>query len=313
MPESTEPITVENAMKESVSVFEGHPAEGEIDKKPEEKIDEKDDKKVDEKLDEKPDEKKPDEKKPVFEYVSQEAAEKGVKDAKTLMHEKTNEAKRERERADDLQKQLNESLLKVTATPADPEPAKPTSTDKMKDLLDQVNLLDPEDENYHSKVAEIWGTREDAIQANIDTKVKEALDGYDKKVKEERSKADDELSTQKKIVSNAEVAGTEAGLDMKKGSNDSELFWAFADRAPEGTIEDQIKWTVDKIKGIKTAIATPGIVEKEKTLEAEKKAKANQEQNSVLERGGERKQSEKATPSIPLGLADGFRQIQRRI
>ena len=309
MPEPTEPISVESAIDQSASIFEGHPAEGEIEGKPDGNLDEKAEEpnaKPEEKPGEKPDAK------PAFEYVSQEAAEKGVKDAKTLMHEKANEAKRERERADDLQKQLNESLLKVTATPADPEPVKPTSTDKMKDLLDHVNLLDPEDEDYHSKVAEIWGQREDEMQGNIDTKVKEALDAYDKRVKEKQDKADDELSTQKTIMSDAELAGKEAGLDMKKGSDDSEMFWAFADKSPEGTIEDQIKWTVDKVVKLKTAYAAPGIVEKEKTLEAEKKAKANQEQNSVLERGGY-KPAEKVVPEVPLGLATAFTQIERRI
>ena len=301
-------------MKESASVFEGHPAEGEIDGKPDETIDEK---AAGEKVDEKPDEKlekpdeKPDEKKPAFKYVSQEAAETAYKEAESLIGKKADEAKRERERAEDLQKQLTDALVKITKPAEKPESA-PTSTDRMKTLLDQVNALDPENENYHSKVAAIWGSREDEIQGNIDAKVKEALDGYDKKVKEEKSKEKDELSTQKKIVSDADVAGTEAGLDMKKGSSDSELFWAFADKAPEGSIEDQIKWTVDKIKEIKTAIAAPGIKKKEKDLEAEKKAKANQEQNSVLERGGH-KPAEKVVPATPLGLADAFTQIERRI
>lgn len=293
----TEPITVETAMKESVSVFEGHPAEGEIETKPEEK--EEPEKKPEEKLE-----------KPAFEYVSQEAAEKGVKDAKTLMHEKADEAKREREKAEDLQKQLNDALVKITESTEKSEAVVPTSTDKMKTLLDQVNALDPEDEDYHSKVAAIWGSREDEIQSNIDAKVKEALDSYDKNVKEEKSKVDSELSAQKKIVSDAEVAGTEVGLDMKKGSSDSELFWAFADKAPEGTIEDQIKWTVDKVKGIKAAYVAPSV--EEKALEAAKKAKATQEQNAVLERGGH-KPAEKVVPETPLGLGEAFTQIQRRI
>lgn len=304
MPEPTEPISVESAIEQSASIFEGHPAEGEVEGKPDEKVDVKPSEKPDEKVDKKPDEK------PAFEYASQEAAEKGVKDTKTLMHKKSEEAKRERERAEDLQKQLNESLLKVTTKPA--ESAKPTSADKMKDLLDQVNLLDPEDKDYHLKVAEIWGRREDEMQGDVDAKVKEALDTYDKRVKEKQAKANDEISTQKTIVSDAEIAGKDAGLDMKKGSDDSEMFWAFADRAPEGSIEDQIKWTVDKVVGLKTAYAAPGVEKKEKALKAEEKAKATQEQNSLLERGGT-KPAEKAAPETPLGLGDAFAQIQRRI
>lgn len=295
MEESTEPITVEAAMKESVSVFEGHPAEESGE----------DDEKIKKPVETKEEPEKPEERKPAFEYVSQEAAEKAVKDTKTFMHKKADEAKRERERAEDLQSQLNDALVKITTKSVESEPAKPTSADRMKVLLEKVNTLDPEDEEYHLKVAEIWGQREDEIQANIDTRVKEALDSYDKKVREEQSKVNDELSMQKKIVSDAEIAGKKAGLDMKDGSDDSELFWAFADRAPAGTIEDQIKWTVDKIKGFKTAIVAP-------LLKAGDKAKTIQEQNTVLERGGD-KPTEKVVPESPLGLATAFTQIQRRI
>jgi hypothetical protein len=229
------------------------------------------------------------------------------------MHEKAEEAKRERERAEDLQKQLNESLLKVTATPAEPaKPAELTTEEEVEKLLDEVNGFDPDEKGYYAKTAKSWAKILDKIKTNANaasvTAVKEAIDAF----KEEQAKANDELFTQKTIMSDAELAGKEAGLDMKKGSDDSEMFWAFADKAPEGTIEDQIKWTVDKIVGLKTAYAAPGVEEKEKALEAARKAKATQEQNSLLERGGT-KPVEKATPSVPLGLADGFRQIQRRI
>lgn len=312
--EPTEPISVETAIKESASVFEGHPAE-ELPKG---------DKGSDEKIDVKPDEKpekpkeeleKPEEKpaESTFKYDSHEAAETAYKEAESLIGKKSDEAKRERERAEDLQKQINDLLVKIPTVPTEPEPTGPNSADRMKNLLNQVNLLDPEDENYHSKVAEIWGQREDEIQTSVDAKVKEALDTYDKRVKEEQSHVNDELSMQEKIMSDAKTMGTEFGLDMKEGSDDSEMFWAFADRAPEGSIEDQIKWTLDKIKGLKTAYAAPALDEKEKALEAEKKAKATQEQNNVLERQGAGKQPEKVTPETPLGLAKAFEQIQRRI
>jgi hypothetical protein len=51
MEESTEPISVESAMEQGTSIFEGHPAEGGIEDKPDEKLDEK----VNAKPDEKPD------------------------------------------------------------------------------------------------------------------------------------------------------------------------------------------------------------------------------------------------------------------
>ena len=47
--------------------------------------------------------------------------------------------------------------------------------------------------------------------------------------------------------------------------------------------------------------------------EIAKKAKENQEQNSVLERQGEGRQAGKKVPTTPLGLADAFKSLQRRI
>lgn len=317
MEQSTAPLTVGDAFEKNVSTFEGHPAEvitsepdkgdSEGDKKPEES-------EGDKKVQGQEGDKKPVEgEKPEFKYASQEAAEKGVKDTKTLMHEKAADAKRERERAEALQVELNDLRAKTPVTPKEPETPKPTSTDKMKELLDQVNNLDPEDKDYQAKVATIWGQREDAIQSSVDDKVKVALDAYDKKAKEEKDRETAEQNTQKSILSNADTAGTEAGLDMKKGSSDSEMFWAFADKAPKGSIDDQIKWTVDKVKGIKTALAAPGKEKEEKDAEAAKKAKENQEQNSVLERQGEGRQADKKVPTTPLGLASAFKQLQRRI
>lgn len=317
MEQSTEPLTVGDAFEKNVSTFEGHPADGitnepdkgdsEGDKKPKESEDDK-------KAQEQEGGKKPDEgSKSEFKYASQEAAETAYKEAEKLIGKSTADVKAERERAEALQLELNGLRAKTPVTQKEPEPPKPTSTDKMKDLLEQVNNLDPEDKDYNAKVAEIWGQREDAIQSSVDTKVKAALDDYDKKAKEEKDRADTESNTQKSILSNATTAGTEAGLDMKKGSNDAEMFWAFADKAPEGSIEDQIKWTVDKVKGIKTTLAAPGKEKIEKDAEAARKAKENQNQNSVLERQGEGRQSDKKASVAPLGLASAFKQLQRRI
>ena len=317
MEQATEPLTVGDAFEQNVSTFEGHPAEdlsnesdkggSEIDKKP-----------VEPKGDKKPQEpagdKKPVEgEKPEFKYASQEAAETAYKEAERLIGKSTAEVKAERERAEALQVELNDLRAKTPVLPKEPEPPKPTSTDKMKDLLDQVNRLDPEDKDYHAKVAKIWGQREDAIQSSVDDRVKVALDAYDKKAKEEKDRESAERNTQKSILSNADTAGKEAGLDMKKGAGDAEMFWAFADKAPKGSIEEQIKWTVDKVKEIKAAFAAPGKEKVEKEVEAARKAKENQNQNSVLERQGEGRQPDKKVPTTPLGLASAFKQLQRRI
>lgn len=313
MEQSVEPLTVGDAFEKNVSTFEGHPAE-EVGDEPDKKGSEGDKKAEVSESDKGADDKSSGEGKFEFKYASQEAAESAYKEAEKLIGKSTAEAKLERERSENLQQQLNEALVKVPALSLkEPDVTKPTSTDKMKDLLDQVNKLDPEAEDYHANVAKIWGQREDAIQSSVDDKVKAALDDYDKKAKDAKDRADAERNTQKAILSDADAAGVEAGLDMKKGSSDSEMFWAFADKAPKGSIEEQIKWTIDKVGGIKAALAAPGKDKEEKEAEAARRAKTNQEQNSVLERQGEGRRPDKKVPASPLGLADAFKQLQRRI
>ncbi|MEA2039630.1 MAG: hypothetical protein U9N82_07325, partial [Thermodesulfobacteriota bacterium] len=253
MEQSTEPLTVGDALKENEAVFEGHPAGTPVeDKTPGEGLPPKGNKPLE------GGEASPDGSGVKFKYASQEAAEAAYKEAESLIGKSTAETKRERERAEALQTELSELRSKAPVVPPKaPEPPKQTNADRMKELLDKVNQLDPEDEDYQTKVAEVWGQREDAIQDTVDAKVKEALDVYAKKVQADKEKADAEINTQKSILSDATTAGENAGLDMKKGSNDSELFWAFADKAPEGSIEEQIKWTVDKVSGIKTTLAAP--------------------------------------------------------
>lgn len=309
MEQSTEPLTVGDALKENEAVFEGHPAGTPVeDKTPGEGLPPKGNKPLE------GGEASPDGSGVKFKYASQEAAEAAYKEAESLIGKSTAETKRERERAEALQTELSELRSKAPVVPPKaPEPPKQTNADRMKELLDKVNQLDPEDEDYQTKVAEVWGQREDAIQDTVDAKVKEALDVYAKKVQADKEKADAEINTQKSILSDATTAGENAGLDMKKGSNDSELFWAFADKAPEGSIEEQIKWTVDKVSGIKTTLAAPEKEKEEAAAEREKLAKSNQQQNSVLERQGLGRQPDRKVPVTPLGLADAFKQLERRI
>jgi len=299
-----EPLSVATAFEESQVKFDGHPAEGNDKDKPVEDVKvEEVEPKGDEEPKEEPKEVPKEEPKP-FKYETQEAAEAAYKEAESLIGKKGEEAKRERERAEDLQKQLTE-LLVAKATPKEPEAPKPTSAAKMKELLEQVNALDPEDKDYHARVAEIWGRREDEIQSTVELKVQAALDAYEKKAKEEQAKVERENSTQKKIMTDAEVAGKEAGLDMKKDSVDSDLFWTYADKAPEGTISEQIAWTIKKIKNVKAAYTTP--------IKSKEEVKAIQNQNSVLERQGQGKTPERVIPEKPIGLSDVFKQLQRRI
>jgi len=239
-----------------------------------------------------------------FKYKSHEEAERGYGEAEKLITQSTEEAKRERERSEDLQRQLNEALLK-TGTPEKPEeealPAQATNAVRMQNLLEEVNRLDPEDEDYNLKVAEIWGRLDDDRQAEFETRMQTAIKTYDEQRQEEQRRVGNEQSAQDQVITDAAETATSEGLDMGEGTPDSELFWAFANMAPEGSLEDQTKWTIGKVKEHKK----PVVIDKEK-------AKEVQEQNAVLERAGE-KPPERKEPVVPLTLGAAFGETERRI
>lgn len=241
---------------------------------------------------------------PVFKYKNHEEAEKGYKEAERLITQRAEETKRERERSEDLQRQLNEALLK-TGTPEKPEeealPAQATNAVRMQNLLEEVNRLDPEGEDYNLKVAEIWGRLDDDRQTEFETKMQAAIKTYDEQRQEEQRRFSNEQSAQDQVIADAVKTATSEGLDMGEGTPDSELFWAFANTAPEGSLEDQTKWTIDKVKKHKK----PVVIDKEK-------AKEVQEQNAVLDRAGE-KLPERKEPVVPLTLGAAFGETERRI
>jgi hypothetical protein len=307
------PETLLEIMEDVMPTYSGHPSAGEpaVEEPPKTPTEEKP-------LEATPPVKKPDteikepvaqEPKPkpeesVFKYKSHEEAERGYSEAEKLITKSTDEAKRERERSEDLQRQLNEALLK-TGTPEKPQeeasPAQITNAVRMQNLLEEVNQLDPEDEDYNQKVAEIWGRLDDDRQVEFETRMQTAIKTYDEQRQEEQRRVGNEQSAQDQVISDAVKTATSEGLDMGKDSSDSELFWAFANMAPEGSLEDQTKWTIDKVKGHKK----PVVIDK-------KRAEEVQEQNAVLERAGE-KPLEKKEPVVPLTLGAAFGKTERRI
>jgi hypothetical protein len=239
-----------------------------------------------------------------FKYKSHEEAERGYSEAERLITKSTDEAKQERERAEDLQRQLNEALLK-TGTPEEPaeevSPAQVTNTVRMQNLLEEVNRLDPEDEDYNSKVAGIWGRLDDDRQVEFETRMQTAIKAYDEQRQKEQKRVSDEQSAQDQVISDAVKTATSEGLNMGEGTPDSELFWAFANMAPEGSLEAQARWTIGKVKEHKKPVAID-----------EERVKEVQEQNAVLGRA-EEKPPEKKEPVRPLTLGAAFGETERRI
>lgn len=298
-------------------VYSGHPAEGE---KPSEeaKPSEEEEEKATPSEEEKEEEEKPspseeeEEEPPKFKYKSHEEAEKGYKEAEKLVTKRSEETQKERERSEDLQRQLNEAneaLLKRESEKPE-EKKEPSfldsSTDRMQKLLQSISNIDPEDKDYDRKVATLWGELNTEQQAEIDRRLTSALEEYDSKKKREQEEDDDEKSTQNRIVEDAAKIAASEGLDMKEDSDDSYMFWSFAPGAPEGTIESQAKWACEKVKKVKQSIVKP-------YLKSKGKARKAQEENEVLERGGEKPPAKKKEPDKPVTLSEAFEQSERRI
>ena len=310
--EQQKPETLTEMMEEARPVYTGHPSAGEpVVEEPSEKPLEGKPETIPPAVEtdtgiEKPAGQEPEPEPPVvtFKYKSHEEAERGYGEAEKLITQSTEEAKRERERSEDLQRQLNEALLK-TGTPEKPEeeahPARTTNAVRMQNLLEEVNRLDPEDEDYNLKVAEIWGRLDDDRQTEFETRMQTAIKTYDEQRQEEQRRVGNEQSAQDQVITDATEMATSEGLDMGEGTPDSELFWAFANMAPEGSLEDQTKWTIGKVKEHKK----PVVIDK-------KKAKEVQEQNAVLDRAGE-KPPERKEPVVPLTLGAAFGETERRI
>lgn len=313
LKEEIAPISVGDALEKVDTVFSGHPAAG----KSEEELSDDDKKKAEEDLKKKAEEKpgkekepgtKSAEKKVKFKYASHEESETANIEAARKITEVSEKAKKERERSEALQKQVNDLLIAAKKEPEKKVKTGPTSTDKMTEMLDRISKLDPDDKNYQPKVAAIWAEREDELKAEYSANLKTAMKELKEELKKERSQESDEKTEQNKIVAAAEKTASKAGLDMKKGSKELDLFWTFADVAPEdGTIEEQVQYAIDKVNEVKKAFGTPD-------PEAERKAKEEREKNAILGRSGPGKpEPKKGEPVKPLGLGAAFKQTERRL
>lgn len=248
-----------------------------------------------------------------FKYKSHEEAEKGYREATGKMHEATTEAKKARERAETLQNQINELTIQVSKlreTPVKEEEPSSQTPGRIAALLKDIERLEvPTEDNeqakaeYQNKVAEIWAK---ALDEGISDGVVRELERREKVAEQERQKKERADSTSKGVVQLATTRATEAKLDMKKDSDDSKLFWAMADLAPEGDIESQVDWTIKEVQRIKGAIGS-------RYTEAADKAKHAQEENEVLDRHGGGRPADKPEHQTPLSLASAFKANERRI
>jgi hypothetical protein len=258
-----------------------------------------------------------------FKYKSHEEAEKGYREAEKLATRKAEEARLERERAETLAAQLSEMEAKLAeglkkSAPKDKASSKDSSTlnkemqGEFKKLYEDIAKLDPSSDDYEDKISERWAQLGEYQQAQFQKVFEKMFEEYkeeeiSKKQAAEKQYAEDQALV-KKVISDA----TEAGLNMKEGSYESELFWMFSKDAPEGTsVDEQIKWTCDRVKQTIEEIRKPIFNLADKANEA-------QDKNSVLERGGTRppqtsKKRGGGEENKPMTLLDAFTKTERRI
>lgn len=235
-----------------------------------------------------------------FKYESHEEAERGYLEAERRMTEAAQEAKQERDRANELQRQLNEALLKPGKTEEEKKEIKEAikSADIFANALDQIAKIPGDDDDYQVQAGEIWGKAYEQMNSLSEQKIQAAIDErFEEQKKLASQKTQDEI-----IVEKCEKIAVNGGLDMTPGTDDYELFWDLAVSAKGETYKEQAEYVVDRILRLRKPVA-----DKKKAEEVAKK-------NEALERGGERpsKESEQKEEA-PVSLYSAFEQSQRRV
>lgn len=306
------PISVEDAMQSVDVKFEGHPAD-KLKPLPEAKT--QDEKDAEEKAEleakklkeEKEKKSKKDEKKIKFKYSSREESETANLEAARRITEATEETKAERERNEKLQKEYNELLAKTKTTKESDktEAKKATDDEKMEKVFEQINKMDPDEKDYQKKVAAIWAKLFADIGKAGDANTQAAIKELEERLEEKQTKTATKKEEQSKVVVSAEKAAVKAGLDMKDGSVDLDLFWLYADAAPDGNIESQVKYAIDKtLKTKKSILKTDP--------DAEKRAEEERKKNEILGRHGLGKpEKKKKDPVKPISVTDAVQKTQR--
>lgn len=142
------------------------------------------------------------------------------------------------------------------------------AAERRKQVLKDIEALNPDDEDHLDKVAE--------IQAKADQDILDYHRATEQTKQQAEAKQQDDVQ---KSVNAAETAMKEAGLKTDPESEDFMLFWSMARIAPdeqEGlllTLDQQIAWAINKVKAYKMEA-----LEQHKTEEARKRAEKKQEE-----------------------------------
>jgi len=328
--------TLSGIIKESMPIFQGHPAAGEPEKeeegkdtlppkeKPPKKGKEvKEPPKKEEEIEggEPPEKPEGEEEDPVtLQYESQEEAEKAVKEAKNKMHKATTEAKKLQEKMDRLQEQVN-ALMVDRVSKGNEKPL--TKADEKKvlnyveDYFDSMSKLDSEDKEFNKKAASV-------LAGLLETVMGKERESYKELINQSRAEDKEKTAEERRRDESVKIAGEmaeEAGLDMRQkvakdedgaweNSPDYDLFWRFARSAPGETLKDQVEWAIKEVNRFKTLMPKPKEKEDPDPKVDPKKAREHQEKNAPLTRhnAGRVVTSDDTAPPKPMSLTEALRE-----
>lgn len=287
--------------------------------------------------------------KPEKKYKSWEEAEAGATEHQSFATKKAEEAAREKEAREKAEQEAAELRQKLAEKEAAKPPEKPPvevkpvtpeeSASKIETALEEIGrVAEPEypDDPYNAeaiaeynkkyvayrkKVAMAWakaglgaGTgipmpSQEEITESVTKKVMEELDA--KKAAEDAAVAEKnrKIEADRAWKDAVELAG-KSGLDMKEGSTDYRLFDSFSREMPpevdEKPFDQQVEWVVGEVRR-----STGKVIETAE--EARARALKAQQDNTVLERGGNKTPVKTQTEPYTLGSILNTQERSRRI
>jgi len=304
------------ALGASKSVYTGDPAKGpekseepsqipkEEPDKPTVSLEEEKSKEDTEAVEEEPTDEEPSAEVPPVEeppetYKTVAEATEAIKQAKRKMTEATTTAKR-------LEAEKEAAIAERDLYKAKVEQA--TSKQVTEDIslvlnsgFTKLNALDPLSDTYTQDSVQIWKDMFDAIGPHYATKA--VQDGFSAQEQEKkRLKRDADLTEQ--VVEKAK----EAGLDMREGSPESDLFFAVALKSNQHStvFDEQVEWSIKETQRLRAAFL-------KLDTETINKGEQHRVERIPLGKGASLVPEKKVEDEAPIGLNQAIQSHQKRL
>lgn len=178
--------------------------------------------------------------------------------------------------------------------------------ERRKEVLDEIEKLDPDDNDYKEQVANAQAKADSDILKHYQDIQDANRKAEDERRSEEESRANTERANTQTTINQAQKAMKEAGLNSELDSADSVLFWSLSQLTPKEkdgvpvSMDDQIAYCIDAVNKYKNEA-----LDNYKTEEAKRLAEKTQE-DQPLDRGAggpSRKDEGKPEAAKPVTLS----------